>query len=117
MLFELINEGLGLVQSIAAISPIDQPLNQALVTTVQSESAAELSTGTGLSSEVVENLIPIIAIVMGCTIAIVAILASMVTNNQREKTRREIAAYVAEGSISPDDAERMMRAASTCSKS
>lgn len=29
---------------------------------------------------------------------------------EREQTNREIAAYVAEGSISPDDAERLIRA-------
>ncbi len=30
---------------------------------------------------------------------------------QREQTRREIAAYVAEGSITPSDGEKLMRAA------
>jgi len=99
MLIELMNEGLVLVQSVAATSPLDKPV------------------GVGRSWEAIpENLIPIIAIVLGCTVAIVAILVGMVNNTQREKTRREIAAYVAEGSISPEDAERMMRAASVCSK-
>ncbi len=32
---------------------------------------------------------------------------------QREQSRREIAAYVAEGSISPDDAVRMLAAGKT----
>lgn len=29
---------------------------------------------------------------------------------QREKSRREIAAYIAEGSLSPDQGEKLMRA-------
>lgn len=97
MLFELMNEGL--------------VLGQVVIEGASSDGSVSVS-----NQDQLENLIPIVAIVLGCTIAIVAILASMVTNGQREKTRREIAAYVAEGSISPDDAERMMRAASTCSK-
>jgi len=97
MLFELMNEGL--------------VLGQVVIEGASSDGSVSVS-----NQDQLEDLIPIVAIVLGCTIAIVAILASMVTNGQREKTRREIAAYVAEGSISPDDAERMMRAASTCSK-
>lgn len=31
-------------------------------------------------------------------------------SNDREKSRREIAAYVAEGSMSPEDGERLLRA-------
>ncbi len=99
MLFELITEAATLIPAMVA----------------SSTEAADSAPSEGMS-ENLENLIPIVAIVLGCTIAIVAILASMVSNGQREKTRREIAAYVAEGSISPDDAERMMKAASNCSK-
>lgn len=47
-------------------------------------------------------------------IAISAILfeavRSMVNNNARERSRREIAAYIAEGSMTPDQGERLMRA-------
>lgn len=35
---------------------------------------------------------------------------SVLTNRQRERSRREIAAYVAEGSMTPDDAERLLSA-------
>ena len=37
-------------------------------------------------------------------------LTSIVTNIGREKSRREIAAYIAEGSISPEQGERLMKA-------
>ncbi len=52
--------------------------------------------------------------VVGGTIAIVAILAgtvsSIVKTRSRERSRREIAAYIAEGSMSPEQGERLMRA-------
>jgi uncharacterized protein YggU (UPF0235/DUF167 family) len=61
-----------------------------------------------------ENLIPIIAIVCGIMVAIVAIVSGCVSSTkklrQREETRREIAAYVAEGSMTADDAERLLKA-------
>lgn len=47
-------------------------------------------------------------------IALIAVLAVLHTVrkttevSEREKTRREVAAYVAEGSISPDDAARLL---------
>ena len=48
------------------------------------------------------------------SIAIVAILASTITKayttRQREQTRRELAAYVAEGTIDPDKAIALMKA-------
>jgi hypothetical protein len=55
-------------------------------------------------------LIPLV----GGAIAITAILASalrnIVTSTARERTRREIAAYIAEGSMSPEQGERLMAA-------
>lgn len=60
-----------------------------------------------------------IAIPLG-TMAFVFLIVTIVTigrtitktsgTKQREQSRREIAAYVAEGSISPDDAVRMLAA-------
>ncbi len=45
---------------------------------------------------------------------VTAILAksikSVVTSNARERSRREIAAYIAEGSMTPEQGERLMRA-------
>jgi len=52
--------------------------------------------------------------VVGGTVGIVAIIfgsvSSMVRSTAREKTRREIAAYIAEGSMSPEQGERLMKA-------
>lgn len=51
---------------------------------------------------------------MGGTIAIVAIVFSavrkMVVSSNVEKSRREIAAYIAEGSMTPEDGERLLKA-------
>lgn len=55
------------------------------------------------------------AIVMGCAVAIFAIafgaVKSMVAEKERERTRREIAAYIAEGTMTPADGERILKAA------
>ena len=57
---------------------------------------------------------PGIIFTIGGIIAIVAIVSGSVTsitvNRAREKTKREIAAYVAEGSIDPDKAVEMLKA-------
>lgn len=41
---------------------------------------------------------------------IVKAVSGMVTSLSRERTRREIAAYIAEGSITPEQGERLMKA-------
>jgi hypothetical protein len=52
--------------------------------------------------------------VVGGGIAITAIIAgaikSVVASNARERSRREIAAYIAEGSMTPDQGEKLMKA-------
>ncbi|MFG0305233.1 MAG: hypothetical protein ACF8Q5_03350 [Phycisphaerales bacterium JB040] len=59
-----------------------------------------------------QNDIPVFAIVGGLAFATVAVIfstiASMANKKQEEETKREIAAYVAEGSMTPDDAERII---------
>lgn len=61
-----------------------------------------------------ELLIPILAIIFGCSIPIVAVIAGSISKTKQsreyESTRRELAAYVAEGSMTPDDAERLLKA-------
>lgn len=58
--------------------------------------------------------VPTVIFVIGGTIAIVAILFGSITkiivSRAKERTRREIAAYVAEGSIDPDKAVAMLNA-------
>lgn len=55
-----------------------------------------------------------VAMGMSATIAVVWLVVSMVRavvrTTTRERTKREIAAYVAEGSITPDQAERIIAA-------
>ena len=55
--------------------------------------------------------IPILAIVFGAIHNMV-----IATTRQREQTTRELAAYVAEGSLSPEDAERLLAAGSASIK-
>lgn len=64
------------------------------------------------STDKVELIIPILAIGGSFVVAIVYFLVDGVRRTlqtrAREMSRREIAAYVAEGSISPDDAVRLI---------
>ncbi|MHC4273444.1 MAG: hypothetical protein ACYSUR_07210 [Planctomycetota bacterium] len=57
---------------------------------------------------------PGIIFTIGGSVAIVGIVAASITsvavNRAREKTRREIAAYVAEGSIEPEKAVELLKA-------
>ena len=59
-------------------------------------------------------MIPIIAVGGGLTLGLVGIVAKSfrkaAESKHREESRREIAAYVAEGSISPDDAYKLLSA-------
>ena len=54
--------------------------------------------------------------IVGGVIAVIAILSgtlcSITKTRSKERSRREIAAYIAEGSMSPEDGERLMNAAS-----
>jgi type III secretory pathway component EscV len=66
--------------------------------------------------EVLTNLdiIPLVAIGGGLLVAIIAIvmttIAGIMKTRAREETKREIAAYVAEGTIDPDKAIAMLNA-------
>ncbi len=57
-------------------------------------------------------LIPIIAIGGSFIAGIIAIIFGTImkisTNSEHEKSRREIAAYVAEGSMSPEDGVKLL---------
>ncbi len=58
----------------------------------------------------------IVAIIFGVggVVAVIAIvfdaMQKVLVTRQREMTKREVAAYVAEGSMTPEDAERIIRA-------
>ncbi len=61
-----------------------------------------------------DNAIPLVAIggtlVVGAVAIIAGTISSVSSRKQREESRREIAAYVAEGSMSPDDAATLLSA-------
>ena len=60
------------------------------------------------------QLIPLVAIGGGLFIAVVSIVMSTIRSTvramERERTKREIAAYIAEGSMTPEQGERLIRA-------
>lgn len=62
-----------------------------------------------------DDEIVMIAMIGGLMIAMIALIGSFFRSAARERSRattqREIAAYVAEGSMTPDEGERLMRAA------
>jgi hypothetical protein len=61
-----------------------------------------------------DEAVPVVAIAVGGGVMIIwiffSIIEKMSTNRQREITKRELAAYVAEGSMTPQDAERILKA-------
>lgn len=61
-----------------------------------------------------DNVITIVAIAIGFVIVIVwvtaATIESVLKTREKERTRREVAAYVAEGSIDPDKAVALLNA-------
>ncbi len=54
--------------------------------------------------------IPMIFAAVGVVWIVFGTLTGMVKAVARERTRREIAAYIAEGSMSPEQGERLMKA-------
>lgn len=67
-----------------------------------------------LAKEGLAIVIPIVAIVFGTLIALVSIvingIRSIMVGRAREQTRRELAAYVAEGTLDPDKAVAIIQA-------
>ena len=66
------------------------------------------------SMRVDEELIPLVAIAGGLLFAIVCVcmgaIKSIASNRAREASRREIAAYVAEGTMTAEEGERLLSA-------
>ena len=67
-----------------------------------------------------DQFIPLIIFGTGTIIAVIAIVFSsikrMVVSSNVEKSRREIAAYIAEGSMTPEDGERLLSAGKSQSR-
>ncbi len=60
------------------------------------------------------NFIPILAITLGCGVGVVGIIGGTIggilKTRSKEMTKRELAAYVAEGTLDPDKAVMMLNA-------
>lgn len=54
-------------------------------------------------------LVPLFAIGIGIIAVTGGLIASHYRNKSFERSRREIAAYIAEGSISPEEGERLLQ--------
>jgi hypothetical protein len=82
------------------------------------EAAQQFMTAGGTFEQLLrhDNLIPVLAIAVGSVIAVAAIISSAIRSvcqtRAVELTKREMAAYVAEGSIDPDKAVAMINAGS-----
>ena len=65
-------------------------------------------------AEIPGELVALVAIAGGVLVALAGIITGGVTGaakaRAREQTRREVAAYVAEGSMTPEEAERILKA-------
>ena len=61
--------------------------------------------------EAISNYI-VVAIIGACFMLgmILKAVTTVVTTSSQERTRREIAAYIAEGSLTPDQGERLLKA-------
>lgn len=61
-----------------------------------------------------DKFIPLLVFGTGTIIAAIAIVFTavkkMVISSNMEKSRRDIAAYIAEGSMTPEDGERLLKA-------
>lgn len=61
-----------------------------------------------------DEIIPVLAITGGLVIAILSIICGTIRSISRnkaiEETKRELAAYVAEGSMKAEEAERLVKA-------
>ena len=70
-----------------------------------------------MSSDEFMGLVAIVGFLLVCALAVVFSLSyAMLRKKQFEQTRREIAAYVAEGSMSTDDARNLLEAGRIASK-
>ncbi|MBX3360050.1 MAG: hypothetical protein KF912_13240 [Phycisphaeraceae bacterium] len=57
-----------------------------------------------------EILVPCMMCLVGITAIVCGTLSSAIKSVARERTRREIAAYLAEGSLTAEQAERILKA-------
>lgn len=73
-----------------------------------------LIASAGFPEEVLDNIVPLAVFTVGGVVFTIWVLAatvdSIIKGRNRERTRREIAAYVAEGSMTAEEGERLLKA-------
>ncbi|MEL6311965.1 MAG: hypothetical protein AAFR76_02985 [Planctomycetota bacterium] len=57
-----------------------------------------------------DNIIFVVGGILGLAGIIFGTVTGFMKTNAREKTRREIAAYIAEGSMTPEQGEKLLKA-------
>ncbi len=57
-----------------------------------------------------EVWVPLLIAVSVILVILIRTVGSVIRSGTRERTRREIAAYIAEGTMSPEQGERLMKA-------
>lgn len=67
----------------------------------------DIDIGTIMQSR---NFVPLLVFSGIIIIVVVKTIGSVVRTSARERTRREIAAYIAEGTMTPEQGERLIRA-------
>lgn len=74
--------------------------------------ACTLAAADPAVSQVLREEVLLPGIIMGSVVLIVAfnVVAGVLKTNARERSRREIAAYIAEGSMTAEQGERLMKA-------
>ena len=70
--------------------------------------------GCDIAGKILEDgqIVPILIATSIVLAVLFKTVASVISNVSRERTRREIAAYIAEGSMTPEQGERLMRSGS-----
>lgn len=57
-----------------------------------------------------DTLMLVVGLVIACVWIVAASITKVATTSARERTKREIAAYIAEGSMTADQGERLLKA-------
>lgn len=78
-----------------------------LTIAMQTQAAADSVVSRLLDQEVMIPLVMMVGVVL---IVAFNVVAGVLKTNARERSRREIAAYIAEGSMTPEQGERLMKA-------
>ncbi len=74
----------------------------------------ETLASSDVTDQVFRNIVPLTAITLGCTVGFVWVLCAtvhaIVKDRAIERTKRDVAAYIAEGSMTPAEGERIIKA-------